>query len=70
MARKNSRTKPAPRSTDVNPVAQVAGRIGGTLVAMVAIIMIFGEGYKWIAAPVAAAMMLLGIFLGYFASKQ
>jgi hypothetical protein len=69
MAKKTPAFKRS-RSDVTNPVAQVAGRIGGTTVAMIALIMIFGEGFRWVAFPVAFAMAIFGIFLGYYASKQ
>jgi hypothetical protein len=73
MARKSTRTPTASstRSTERNPFTQIAGTLGGTLIGMLAIIGIFARESAAVAMPlVAAAVMILGIFLGYFASKR
>ncbi len=53
-----------------NPYVGIAGAVGGLTVAMVAIIAIFANQNIWVVAPVVASMSLLGILLGYFASKK
>lgn len=73
MAKKKSRssTSRAPARSADNPVVQIAARLGGTLIGMLAIIGIFARESAAIAMPlVAAAVMILGIFLGYFATKR
>jgi hypothetical protein len=75
MARKKTpaRSTASPRSPSENrsPYVQIAGTLGGTLIGMLAIIGIFASNSAAVAMPlVAGAVMILGIFLGYFASKK
>ena len=74
QSRSTSRTAPASRSYDPkarSPFVQIAGTLGGTLIGMLAIIGIFAREAAAVAMPlVAAAVMILGIFLGYFASRR
>ncbi len=64
--------QPAPTAQPgKNPFVGIAGTIGGTLIAMLAIIGIFANEHSAaVMPPVAFAMALLGIFLGYFAYKK
>lgn len=55
---------------DKNPMAGIAGVIGGTTIAMIALVLIFSPVNAWVIAPIVASMAVLGIFLGYFASKK
>lgn len=55
---------------DKNPYPGIAGAIGGTTIAMIALIVIFASQYAWVTVPIIAFMSLLGIMLGYFASKK
>ncbi|MBW8002883.1 MAG: hypothetical protein FVQ80_12820 [Planctomycetes bacterium] len=53
-----------------NPFVAIAAVCGGMMVASVAIILIFAKDAAWVAAPIAASLAVMGIFLGYFASKK
>ena len=53
-----------------SPFVGIAGAIGGVTVAMVALIVIFSPGSAWVIAPIVFCMAVLGITLGYFASKK
>ena len=52
-----------------NPFVAIAGVIAGVMLVMLLFVMIFEPSQAWILMPIAGAMMLLGIALGYFASK-
>lgn len=52
-----------------NPFVAIAGVIAGIMLVMLLFVMIFDSGQAWILMPIAGAMMILGIALGYFASK-
>ena len=53
-----------------NPFVAIAAVCGGIMVPLVAVILIFAKEQAWVAVPIAAAMAVMGIFLGYFASKK
>jgi hypothetical protein len=52
-----------------NPFVAIAGVIAGVMMIMLLFILIFDAGQVWILMPVAGALCLMGIALGYFASK-
>ena len=52
-----------------NPFVAIAGVIAGIMLVMLLFVMIFEPSQAWILMPISGAMMILGIFLGYFASK-
>jgi predicted membrane channel-forming protein YqfA (hemolysin III family) len=53
-----------------NPYTGIAGVIGGTTIAMIALIVIFAPVYAWTVVLVVISMAILGIALGAFASKK
>ena len=53
-----------------NPVVAIAGVCGGIMVPIVAVVLVFAKDQAWVLAPVAIAIAVMGIFLGYFASKK
>ena len=55
---------------DKNPQVGIAGAIGGTTIVMIALVVIFANVHAWVIAPIVGFMALLGIFLGYSASKK
>ncbi len=55
---------------DKNPFVGIAGAIGGILIAIVAIFLIFAKEWSGILVPIAISMCVMGIFLGYFATKK
>ena len=52
-----------------NPFVAIAGVIAGVMMIMLLFVLIFDAGQAWILMPIAFALMVLGIALGYFASK-
>ncbi len=57
-------------SEEKNPFVGIGASLGGISVAIVAIVLIFASSQAWVLAPVIGSLALLGIFLGYFASKK
>ncbi len=58
-------------TTEPHPLVSLAGRIGGITIAMVALVVIFGpESGQWVILPIITGMVLLGLGLGYLASKK
>lgn len=53
-----------------NQFVKIAGSIGGLMVGMAAIVLIFAQDQAYILIYIVAAMALLGIALGYFAHKS
>ena len=53
-----------------DPFVGIAGTCGGIMIPLIAIILIFAKDEAWVIVPVAASMAVMGIFLGYFASKK
>ncbi|MBL7106659.1 MAG: hypothetical protein ISS77_03515 [Phycisphaerae bacterium] len=53
-----------------NPMVGIAAVCGGIMVPIAALVLIFASNQAWILVPVAGAMAVMGIFLGYFASKK
>lgn len=54
---------------DGNKFVKIAGSIGGLMVGMAALVLIFAPNQAWILIYIVVAMAVMGIFLGYFASK-
>ena len=52
-----------------NPFVAIVGVIAGIMLVMLLFVMIFEPSQAWILMPISGAMMILGITLGYFASK-
>lgn len=53
-----------------NPYVGIAGAVGGTTIAMIALIVIFANEHAVVIAPVVFCMALMGILLGFFASRK
>ena len=53
-----------------NPIVTIATSIGGISVLIVVIIAVFASENMQTAGFIVAALALMGIVLGYFASKQ
>ena len=51
-----------------DPFVGIAGAVGGTLLVMVLFVVLFAKESAWILAPIASAMAIMGIGLGYFAT--
>jgi len=56
--------------TPVNPFIGIAGSIGGISVGVVALVAIFATDHMAAAAWIVGALAIMGIALGYFASKR
>ena len=57
-------------ANEKNPIVAVAAVCGGIMVPIVAVVLIFASEQAWVLAPIAIAIAVMGIFLGYFASKR
>ena len=57
-------------ANEKNPVVAIAGVCGGVMIPIVVLVGIFAKENIWVLAPIAGAMAVMGIFLGYFASKR
>ena len=53
-----------------NPLVSIGASLGGIMVAIVAIVMIFDSEQAWILPIIAAAFAVMGIVLGFFAYKK
>ncbi len=53
-----------------NQFVGIAGTIGGIMVAIVAIFLIFAKEWSWVLTPITISMCVMGVFLGYFAYKK
>ena len=56
--------------SEKNPIVAVAAVCGGVMIPIVAVVLIFAEEQAWVLTPIAIAIAVMGIFLGYFASKK
>jgi len=52
-----------------NPFVAIGASLGGIFIAIVAIVMIFGNNEAWILPIIAAAIAVMGMVLGFFAYK-
>ncbi|MEI8364427.1 MAG: hypothetical protein WCF78_03140 [archaeon] len=53
-----------------NVNVQIAGRIGASLVALVAINLIFAKDYAWVSIFIVLIMVIFGIILASFENKK
>ncbi len=53
-----------------NVNVQIAGRIGASLVALVAINLIFAKDYAWVSIFIVLIMVIFGIILACFENKK
>lgn len=60
--------KPEPENKE-NVFAKIARTITKLSVAIVAIVVIFSPENVWVLGPVIGSLAIMGISLGYFASK-
>ena len=58
------------KKEDKDTFVGIAGSIGGISIVIVLFVMLFNSTQAWILAPVIGSLALMGIFLGYFASKK
>jgi hypothetical protein len=52
-----------------NPFMGIAGAVGGVSLCIVTVIAIFAREQLWVAAWIVAALALMGVGLGFFASR-
>jgi hypothetical protein len=52
-----------------NPVVGIASVLGGISLSIVAVIAVLAKDQLWVAAWIVAALAVMGIGLGFFASK-
>jgi hypothetical protein len=60
----------ADEKENVNPFLGIAGAIGGFSVAIVVLIGVFAREHMGVAPWIIGALAVMGICLGYFASKR
>ncbi len=53
-----------------NPIVAIAAVCGGIMVPITAVVLIFAREQAWVLTPIAIAIAVMGIFLGYFVSKK
>jgi hypothetical protein len=53
-----------------NPIVAIAAVCGGVMVPIAAVVLIFAREEAWVLTPIAIAIAVMGIFLGYFVSKK
>jgi hypothetical protein len=51
-------------------IVAVAAVCGGVMIPIAAVVLIFARECAYVLPPIAIAMAVMGIFLGYFASKK
>ena len=52
------------------PYTTIAAVVGGIALAMVALVVLFADQSAWIILPMVGFMAVLGVGLGYFASRE
>ncbi|MHC4658572.1 MAG: hypothetical protein ACYS83_05260 [Planctomycetota bacterium] len=52
------------------PIVAIAAVCGGVMVPIAAVVLIFAKEHAYVLTPIAIAIAVMGIFLGYFASKK
>ncbi|HUW18022.1 MAG TPA: hypothetical protein VMW16_01820 [Sedimentisphaerales bacterium] len=57
-------------ANDKDPIIAIAGICGGVMIPIAAVVLIFAREQAWVLIPIAIAISVMGIFLGYFASKK
>ena len=70
MAKKRTKKTVCPVCKDKNPFVGIAGAIGGIYLVIVVLFLAMAEQWAGLLVPIAVAMCIMGIFLGYFASKK
>jgi VIT1/CCC1 family predicted Fe2+/Mn2+ transporter len=53
-----------------NQIVAIAAVCGGVMIPIAAVVLIFAREHALILPPIAIAIAVMGIFLGYFASKK
>lgn len=53
-----------------NSFVGIAPALGGVFIPIVLFVVLFAKEQAWVLAPIAIAFAIMGIFLGYFASKK
>ncbi len=56
-------------SPGTNPLVQIVGVVSGVSLLTVAVLALLADDHLMVAAPVTACLMVLGIVLGFLASK-
>jgi uncharacterized membrane protein len=57
-------------ANEKNPVVAIAAVCGGIMIPIIVLVLAMAREQAWILAPIAIAIAVMGIFLGYFASKK
>ena len=57
-------------ANEKNPIVTIAQVFGGIMIPIIAVVLIFAKEQAWILAPIAIAIAVMGIFLGYFTARK
>ena len=57
-------------ANEKNPIVAITTVCGGVMIPIAAVVLIFAKEQAWVLTPIAIAIAIMGIFLGYFASKK
>ena len=57
-------------ANDKDPIIAVAAICSGVMIPIAAVVLIFASEHAFVLIPIAIAIAVMGIFLGYFASKK
>jgi uncharacterized membrane protein len=55
---------------EYNPIVAIGASLGGIIIAIVAIFLIFASEQAGALVPIVIAIAAMGVILGYFASKK
>jgi len=57
-------------ANEKNPIVAIAAVCGGIMIPIIAVVLIFAREQASVLTPITIAIAVMGIFLGYFASKK
>jgi len=57
-------------ANEKNPIVAIAAVCGGVMIPIAAVVLIFAKEQAWVLTLIAIAIAVMGVFLGYFASKK
>lgn len=55
---------------EADVTVKIAGTIGGLLITIVVLVLIFAKEQAPILVPIAISMCVMGVLLGYFAKRK
>ena len=57
-------------ANEKNPIVAISAVCGGVMIPIAAVVLIFAKEQAWVLTLIAIAIAVMGVFLGYFASKK